>query len=116
VPVRARRLSPEAVAAYLHVPAVDRERARVVVVPVLTPGVRAITLGRWILVRRGHEHDVGLLGHELVHVQQWRELHALPFLLRYAGEYLRNRGRGMRHWAAYAAISFEAEARKRSGA
>ena len=41
---------------------------------------------------------------------------ALPFLFRYFGEYLRSRARGMRHWAAYAAISFEAEARARSGA
>jgi hypothetical protein len=114
--VRARRLSPDAVAAFTHVPAADRARARVVVVPALTPGGRAMTVGRWVLLRRGHEQDVGLLAHELVHVQQWRELRALPFLARYLGEYVRNRLRGMRHWAAYAAISLEAEARARSGA
>jgi hypothetical protein len=114
--VRAQRLSPEAVAAFTHVPVVDRERVRVLVVPVLTPGVRAMTLGRWVLLRRGHERDIGLLAHELVHVQQWRETGAVPFLVRYVGEYLRNRARGMRHWAAYAAISFEADARTRSGA
>ncbi len=37
--MRARRLSPEAAAVFTHVPELDRERARVVVVPVLTPGV-----------------------------------------------------------------------------
>lgn len=114
--MRVSRLSPEAAAAFTHVPLVDRERARVVAVRALTPGVSAMTIGRWIIVRRGHELDVGLIAHELVHVQQWRERRALPFLARYLGEYLRHRVGGMRHWAAYSAISFEEEARARSGA
>jgi hypothetical protein len=113
--MRARRLSPEAERRFTHVPERDRDRARVVVVPILTPGVVAMTIGRWILVRRGREHDVDLLAHELVHVQQWRERRALPFLARYFGEYLRYRLGGMPHWAAYSAISFEQEARARSG-
>jgi Domain of unknown function (DUF4157) len=113
--VRARRLTPEAQAHFTHVDARDLSRARVVVVRVLTPGVAAMTLDRWVLVRRGHEDDVALLGHELVHVQQWREQGPVRFLGRYFGEYLRLRASGMRHWAAYAAISFEAEARERSG-
>jgi Domain of unknown function (DUF4157) len=113
--VRARHLSREAKARFAHVPLVDRERARVVVVRVLTPGVAAMTISRWIFVRRGHELDVGLIAHELVHVQQWREHRALPFLTRYVGEYLRSRAHGMRHWPAYAAISFEVEARERAG-
>ncbi len=110
------RLSPTTRAQFTHVPELDRERARVIVVPVLTPGVVAMTLGRWILVRRGREHDIDLIAHELVHVQQWRERRALPFLARYFGEYLRSRLAGEPHWAAYAAISFEVEARVRSGA
>jgi hypothetical protein len=114
--VQVHRLSPDARARFAHVPEHDRSRARIVVVPVLTPGVVAMTLGRWILVRRGRELDVDLVAHELVHVQQWRELHAVPFLARYFGEYLRARLAGERHWAAYAAISFEVEARTRSGA
>jgi hypothetical protein len=116
VRVRARRLSPAAVRAFTHVPTVDVERARVLVVPVLTPGVAAMTLGRWILVRRGRDEDVGLLAHELVHVQQWREHGAIPFLARYLADYLRGRLQGLHHWAAYAAIPFEAEARDRTGA
>jgi hypothetical protein len=114
--VRARRLSPEAVAAFDHVPEVDRARARIVVVPWLTPGVAAMTLGAWILVRRGHETNAGLVAHELVHVQQWREWGAARFLARYLGDYLRLRVAGEPHWRAYAAISFEQEARARSGA
>lgn len=114
--MRIRRLSSEARAAFTHVPERDRDRVRVVVVARLTPGVVAMTLDRWILVRRGHELDAGLLAHEMVHVQQWRELGALRFLARYLGEYLRNRVHGMRHWTAYEAISFEVEARARSGA
>ena len=45
-----------------------------------------MTLGRWILLRRGHEHDRGLIAHELVHVRQWRELGAVRFLVRYLGD------------------------------
>ncbi len=100
---------------FTHVPEIDRERARVVVVPVLTPGVLAMTLGPWILVRRGREEDADLVAHELVHVQQWRELGVVRFLGRYLGEYLRYRMAGEPHWRAYVAISLEAEARARSG-
>jgi hypothetical protein len=114
--VRARRLSSEAVRAFTHVPTVDVERARIVVVPVLTPGVAAMTVGRWILVRPGRGDDVGLIAHELVHVQQWREHGALPFLWRYLADYARGRLRGEPHWTAYTAITFESEARARSGA
>ncbi len=101
--------------AFDHVPERDRERVRIVVVPRLTPGIVAITLGRWVLVRHGHEHDAGLLVHEMVHVQQWRELGPVHFLGRYLIEYTRHRVRGMRHWPAYEAISLEREARDRSG-
>lgn len=114
--VRVRRLAPEAVAALTHVPEVDRRRARIVVVPWLTPGVAAMTLGAWILVRRGHETNAGLVAHELVHVEQWREWGAVRFLTRYVADYLRLRVAGEPHWRAYAAIPFEQEARARSGA
>ncbi len=86
-----------------------------IIVPWLTPGVAAMTLGRFILVRRGNETSAGLIAHELVHVQQWREQGALRFLWRYLGDYVRLRAAGEPHWSAYAAISFEEEARARSG-
>ena len=111
------RLRPEVRARFVHVDAVDAERARVSSsCRCLTPGIVAMTLGRWILVRRGHEGDVGLLGHELVHVEQWRTHGPLRFLAAYLGAYLRGRTAGLGHWAAYRAIPFEAEARDRSGA
>lgn len=109
------RLTPAARAALTLVPAVDRDRVRVVVVPVLTPGVAAMTLGRFVLVRRGQERNLGLLAHELVHVQQWRELGVARFLRRYLVDYLHGRRVGMSHGAAYRAIGLEAEARARSG-
>jgi hypothetical protein len=100
---------------FVHVPRRDLERARLVIVPVLTPGVDAMTLGRWILVRRGHDDDDELLAHELVHVRQWRELGAARFLTRYLGAYVHGRVRGLGHKAAYHAIPLETEARALAG-
>jgi hypothetical protein len=111
----ARPLDTGERAAYGHVPSADVERARVVGVPVLTPGVAAMTLGRWILVRRGREDDGALIAHELVQVRQWRELGAPRFLARYLGAYARGRWRGLGHREAYHAIPLEAEARALSG-
>jgi Domain of unknown function (DUF4157) len=98
-----------------HVPVHDLDRARLVTVPVLTPGIAGMTLGRWVLLRRGHEHDRDLIAHELVHVRQWRELGAIRFLVRYLGAYARGRWHGLGHQAAYEAIPLEAEARLVSG-
>jgi hypothetical protein len=100
---------------FTHVPARDLGRARLLSVPVLTPGVAGMTLGRFILVRRGHERDRELIAHELVHVRQWRELGAARFLIRYLAAYTRGRWRGLGHKAAYEAIPFEAEARAVAG-
>jgi hypothetical protein len=110
-----RRLDASERREFAHVPAQDLERARLATVPVLTPGIAGMTVGRWILLRRGHEHDDGLIAHELVHVRQWRELGAVRFLTRYLGAYARARGRGLGHQAAYEAIPFEAEARALAG-
>lgn len=109
------RLSPAEQALHPHVPEIDRARARVVIVPVLTPGIGGMTLGRFILVRRGRDLDRALLAHELVHVRQWRELGVARFLAAYLGAYCSARFRGMRHWDAYRAIPFEREARELSG-
>jgi hypothetical protein len=51
-----------------------------------------------------------LIAHELVHVRQWRELGRGRFLVRYVGDYLRGRLRGLGHDAAYRRIALEAEA------
>ena len=97
------------------VPPADVARARIVQVPWLTPGVAAMTLGRVILVRRGHSQDAALLAHELVHVRQWRELGAVRFLWRYLGAYTRGRAAGLGHQRAYEAIPLEVEARTLAG-
>jgi Domain of unknown function (DUF4157) len=109
--VAGRRLTPAERVSFVHVPPLDRARARVVVVGWLTPGTAGMTLGRWVLLRRGHEHDRALLAHEMVHVRQWRERGAIGFLVAYLGEYMRGRRDGLGHGDAYRAISFEAEAR-----
>jgi hypothetical protein len=110
-----RRLDTRHLDEFTHVPVRDLDRARLVTVPILTPGVAGMTLGRWILVRRGHEHDDALIAHELVHVRQWRQLGAVRFLARYLGGYARGRWRGLGHQRAYAAIPLEAEARAVAG-
>ena len=106
-----RRLDAHEREQFTHVPARDLDRARLATVPVLTPGIGGMTLGHWILLRRGHEHDRALIAHELVHVRQWRELGAVRFLCRYLGAYARGRRRGLGHQDAYEAIPLEAEAR-----
>lgn len=111
----ARRLDARERQQFTHVPARDLARARLATVPALTPGIAGMTLGRWILLRRGHERDDALIAHELVHVRQWRELGAARFLFRYLGAYARGRRRGLCHRAAYEEIPLEAEARALTG-
>jgi hypothetical protein len=74
------------------------------------PGAAAVTLGSWVLVRRGCEADELLVRHELVHVEQYRALGVAGFLGRYLRAYVRWRLRGYGHWAAYRRIPFEIEA------
>lgn len=110
-----RRLDARERELFTHVPIRDLDRARLVRVPVLTPGIAGMTLGRWILVRRGHEQDRDLIAHEVVHVHQWRRLGAARFLVSYLGAYARGRRRGLGHQGAYQAIPLEAEARALAG-
>ena len=70
----------------------------------------AITLGRRVWISARVRDVETLLRHELVHVRQMSEHGVLPFLWKYAREYLRNRRRGMSHDEAYLAIPFEVEA------
>ena len=108
-----RRLTALEIAGYDLVPVEIARRARVQRVPVLSPGMHGMTLGRLILVL--HDDDrTGrrkLLAHELVHVEQYARLGVAKFLWRYVGEYARNLWRLCSHRRAYRAISFETEAR-----
>ena len=86
-------------------------RARVRTARHLPRQADAMTVGRTIFVRPGHEASDALLAHELVHVRQWRQFGWFGFLRRYLGAYLVNLVRLRDHMAAYRAIPFEAEAR-----
>ena len=113
-PFAPRRLSADELAVFDHVPETLARGVRVVEVPVLAPGADAMTLGRTVLVRRGHAESRQLLAHELVHVQQWSRLGVAGFLRRYLSAYAGNLWRLRRHRAAYLAIPLEAEARERA--
>jgi len=78
------------------------------------PGASAITIGPVISVRRRSATNERLLRHELVHVEQWRRLGVVGFLVRYLGAYLRWRLRGLPHRAAYRRIPLEVEAEWRA--
>lgn len=73
-------------------------------------GADAITLGRVIIVRRGHERSQLLLLHEQVHVRQWRRFGVLGFGVRYLGPYALWRFRRKGHRGAYLRIPLEVEA------
>lgn len=78
------------------------------------PGAAAWTLGSLVIVRRRFAGRNLLLAHELEHVRQWRQHGAVGFLVRYLGAYLRWRGRGYPHAAAYRRIPAEIDAEWRA--
>ncbi|MCY4068627.1 MAG: hypothetical protein OXE79_05935 [Acidimicrobiaceae bacterium] len=108
-----RRLTETEILGYHLVSPATARRARVQRVPFLAPGFCGMTLGRLILVLRDDDRSGrrALLAHELVHVEQCARLGAARFLWSYVVEYARNRRRGSGHRQAYAAVSFEVEAR-----
>ncbi len=112
-----RRLNPHEIAGYDLVPAEIARRARVQKVPVLSPGMHGMTLGRLILVLRDDDRSGRrvLLAHELVHVEQYAELGLVGFLWRYVREYFGHLRRLRNHRQAYWAISLEVEARAVAG-
>lgn len=78
--------------------------------------IAALTLGSVIFVSNDRfgpvidGEDKVLLLHELVHVNQWQREGKVGFLIRYLGDYFRNRLIGLDHRVAYRAIGFEAAA------
>ena len=81
--------------------------------PFLMRDVIAITLGHHIFVRRPLESETfeRLILHELAHVRQVERLGLVVFLWKYLAEFVRHWARLRSIGAAYAAISFEVEAR-----
>jgi Domain of unknown function (DUF4157) len=78
------------------------------------PGAAAITLGPLIVVRARAASNPLLLRHELVHVEQWRRLGVVGFLVRYLWAYGRWRLRAHGHRGAYLRIPLEVEAEWRA--
>lgn len=76
----------------------------------LPPSADGLTIGRLIIVRRGHENSEYLLRHEQVHVRQWRRHGPLGFPVRYLAGYVRGRLQRYGHKGAYLRIPFEIEA------
>jgi hypothetical protein len=111
-----RALTEPELSGYDHVPGSDALRARIGIVPFLAPRADGMTLGRFVLLRRGHADDDELLAHELVHVRQWREHGVAGFLARYLAAYVRGLVRLRSHRRAYLAIPLEAEARREAAA
>ena len=89
---------------------VRRQGAILVVGGPVPPGADAMTIGRFVLVRKGHENGRYLITHELVHVRQYRERGVLGFLVGYLGRYLLLRLDRWSHDAAYRRLPEEIEA------
>jgi len=89
---------------------IRHEGAVLVVGGPLPPGADGLTIGRVVIVRKGHEHNRYLLAHEMVHVRQYRERGIPRFLAGYLGRYLRLRLDGWGHDAAYRRLPEEIEA------
>ena len=106
-----RCLSREEVDEYDHIPRSVAERARLHRVRLLPPGSSGMTLGRQVLLRRGHEDNRKLVAHELVHAAQYAERGRVRFLSRYLADYARNLVRLRNHRQAYLAIPAEVDAR-----
>lgn len=78
------------------------------------PGASGVTIGRLVILRRGHESSERLVRHELEHVAQYRRFGVLGFLRRYVASYVRLRLRGHTHRGAYRRVPFEASAEWRA--
>jgi hypothetical protein len=106
-----RSLSAVELRAYDHIPTKALARARLHKVRWLASGAHGMTLGRHVLLVRGHEDKPVLLAHELVHVRQYAERGRIRFLAHYLLDYGRNLVRLRNHREAYLAIPTEVEAR-----
>lgn len=107
-----RKLNALELDAYDVLPRALARRVRVLTVPILSPGARGMTIGRFVLLRHDQPRDGThkLLAHELVHVRQYYELGFFRFLYRYVNEYLRALVKLRAHRKAYYAIPYEWQA------
>ncbi len=106
-----RSLSRTEVDQFDHVPRDVALRARLHRVRHLSPGAHGMTVGRHVMLLRGHEDRAVLVAHELVHVRQYADRGLVRFLARYLWDYAGNLVRLRNHREAYLAIPTEVEAR-----
>jgi hypothetical protein len=81
------------------------------------PGIKGVTLWRWVLVdpeliRGDRERLARLVIHELIHLRQLVDAGYIRFTVRYVWEYLQGRLEGKDGRRAYLDISAETEARE----
>lgn len=81
------------------------------------PGIRGVTLWKWIfvdpeLMNGDPDRLARLVIHELVHLRQVIDAGYLPFTTRYVVEYVQGRAAGKDGRQAYLDISAEVEARE----
>lgn len=108
-----RGLNDRELANYRHIPRALAERVRIHAVPALPGRYVGITLGRHVYLATdvSDQGDSALLAHELVHVRQWSEQGAVPFLSGYLGSFLTSLA-NTRSWnRSYRAIPAEQQAR-----
>lgn len=89
---------------------VKRDGAVLVIGGPVPPGSDGLTIGRYIMIRKGHEDSEYLIAHEMVHVRQYWEQGVPRFLATYLRSYLQFRRQGLGHHAAYLRIPQEVEA------
>ncbi|MEZ5343748.1 MAG: DUF4157 domain-containing protein [Acidimicrobiales bacterium] len=102
-----RRLTTNECEFYGHLPKELQGRVKITTVPAIPGGYAGITLGSRVFL--AHAVDPAsfseLVAHELVHVQQWKDLGAFRFLWIYGRDFVHGLVR-LRNWnAAYRAIS-----------
>lgn len=71
--------------------------------------IDAVTIKPWVFVVGG-EINLGLLRHEMIHLEQQAECGLAWFAVLYVWYYLKNRAKGLSHFKAYMSIPFEGEA------
>lgn len=71
--------------------------------------VGAITIFPFIIIRSDYDNEI-TLNHEMIHIEQQRELWVIPFYLLYIFYWIKGKVKGLSNDQAYFSIPFEKEA------
>jgi hypothetical protein len=107
------RVEPYAVPVRVASPAFRRFWAKGIAA-VAMPWAIYVTEPVYARTQEGAEvgRDGPLIVHELAHIDQFIRLGPIRHVVRYVGDYVRGRVRGLSHWEAYRAVRLEVEARE----